>query len=124
MISYAEAIRLKCALKLTPVELAILVTVMDSEEPVIRSRVFHAARDAGPGAGTMGNASFSVLLCRLNAKLPVEARITPIYPGGGAKMQKGRRGAFGAVFYELTQGRETLLSLASEPKRKPSERAA
>lgn len=122
MISYVDAIRLKVALKLTPVELAILVCVLDSEEPVIRSRIFRAARDASPACKHGTDQVFRVQLCKLNAKLPGLIRIAPVFPNG----VRGRRGVGAgtqkACAFELTQGRETLLKLASEPTRKPSER--
>lgn len=122
MISYAEAIRLKCALKLTPVELAILVTVMDSEEPVTRSRMFRAACDAGPIGKLRSEASFRVLLSCLNTKLPAPIRVVSVFPNGVRGRKGVGVGSNKACAFELNQGREHLLSLASEPKRKPSER--
>lgn len=122
MISYADAIRLKCALKLTPVELAILVYVLDSTEPVMRSRMFRAASDAGPIGKIRGDDSFRVLLCNLNAKLPGLIRVVSVFPNGIRGNKGVGVGTQKACSFELNHGREELLKLASEPKRKPSER--
>lgn len=122
MISYADAIRLKCALKLTPVELAILVCVLDSEAPVARSRMFRAASDAGPIGKPRSDQSFRVLLCNLNAKLPGLTRVISVFPNGRRGLKGIGVGTQKACAFELTQGREALMKLASEPKRKPSER--
>ncbi|GIK48003.1 MAG: hypothetical protein BroJett013_07000 [Alphaproteobacteria bacterium] len=109
----SEADRLREAFKLTRGETQILVAVLNHDEP--------APREAVRGEGN--SASFNVMLCKLNKKLPATVHVCPVYENG-ARFEKGRRLSRSAIGYEISSewARDQLMRVARPEQ--SAERAA
>lgn len=112
-LDYAAADRLRVRFGLLPGETGILAVVLAADGVATRDVVQAASRVRGHSYPTTGN-SFSVLLCRLNAKLPATVRIVPHYPTERGRYVKGQKGSGKAVGYALSSAwaRDQLMRIA------------